>query len=64
MELNRALAQVAAIQDQLTRADVYRGYRSLPVAASGAIGLVAARPIRSGSSSIGRRSPRVPGSWA
>jgi len=39
MELNRALAQVAAIQDQITRADVYRGYRSLPVAASGLIGL-------------------------
>ena len=48
MELNRALAQVAAIQDQLTRADVYRGYRSLPVAASGAIGLVAAAVQPSG----------------
>jgi hypothetical protein len=42
MELHRALAQVAEIQDQLTRADVYRGYRSVPVAASGLIGLVAA----------------------
>jgi hypothetical protein len=42
MELQRALAQVAEIQDQLTRADVYRGYRSVPVAASGLIGLVAA----------------------
>lgn len=42
MELHRALAQVAEIQDQLTRADVYRGYRSLPVAASGIIGLAAA----------------------
>jgi hypothetical protein len=42
MELDRALAQVAAIQDQITRADVYRGYRSLPVAASGLIGLAAA----------------------
>jgi hypothetical protein len=42
MELDRALAQVAEIQDQLTRADVYRGYRSVPVAASGIIGLVAA----------------------
>ena len=39
MELHRALDQVAAIQDQITRADVYRGYRSLPVAASGLIGL-------------------------
>ncbi len=42
VELDRALAQVAAIQDQLTRADVYRGYRSLPVAGSGIIGLAAA----------------------
>jgi hypothetical protein len=42
MELHRALAQVAEIQDQLTRADVYRGYRSVPVAGSGIIGLVAA----------------------
>jgi hypothetical protein len=42
MELHRALAQVAAIQDQLTRADVYRGYRSVPIAASGLIGIAAA----------------------
>lgn len=42
MELQRALAQVAAIQDQITRSDVYRGYRSLPVAGSGIIGLAAA----------------------
>jgi hypothetical protein len=42
MELHRALAQVAEIQDQLTRTEVYRGYRSIPVAASGVIGLAAA----------------------
>jgi hypothetical protein len=42
MELHRALAQVAAIQDQLTRADVYRGYRSVPIAASGLLGIAAA----------------------
>jgi hypothetical protein len=42
VELQRALAQVAAIQDQVTRADVYRGYRSLPVALSGLIGLASA----------------------
>ena len=42
MELNRALAQIADIQDQMTRAEVYRGYRSVPVAASGLIGLAAA----------------------
>jgi hypothetical protein len=42
MELHRALAQVAEIQDQLTRTDVYRGYRSVPIAASAVIGLAAA----------------------
>jgi hypothetical protein len=42
MELQRALAQVAEIQEQAARADVYRGYRSAPVAASGLIGLAAA----------------------
>jgi hypothetical protein len=42
MELDRALAQVAAIQDQIARSEVYRGYRSVPVAASGVIGLAAA----------------------
>ena len=42
MDIPRALAQIAEIHDQLARAEVYRGYRSLPVAASGAIGLVAA----------------------
>jgi hypothetical protein len=42
MELHRALAQVAEIQEHLSRTEVYRGYRSLPVAASGIIGLIAA----------------------
>jgi hypothetical protein len=42
MELHRALAQVAEIQEHLSRTEVYRGYRSLPVAASGVIGLIAA----------------------
>lgn len=42
MELNRALAQLADIQEQIARAEVYRGYRSLPLAASGLIGLAAA----------------------
>ncbi len=41
MELDRALAQVAEIQEHLSRTEVYRGYRSLPVAASGIIGLIA-----------------------
>jgi hypothetical protein len=42
MELHRALAEVAAIRDHATRAEVYRGYRSIPVAISGLIGLVSA----------------------
>ncbi len=42
MELHRALAEVAEIRDRAARADVYRGYRSIPVAASGLIGLAAA----------------------
>jgi hypothetical protein len=42
VELPRALAQIAEIREQVARTDVYRGYRSVPVAASGAIGLIAA----------------------
>jgi hypothetical protein len=42
MELPRALAQIAEIHDQVTKTDVYRGYRSVPVAASGLIGIAAA----------------------
>jgi hypothetical protein len=42
VDLPRALADVARIQEQLARAEVFRGYRSVPVAASGVIGLAAA----------------------
>jgi hypothetical protein len=42
MELPRALAQIAEIHEQVTKADVYRGYRSVPLAASGLTGLIAA----------------------
>jgi hypothetical protein len=42
MELPQALAQIAEIRAQAAKADVYRGYRPVPVAASGLIGLVAA----------------------
>jgi len=42
MELPRALAQIAEIREQVARTDVYRGYRSVPIAASGVIGLAAA----------------------
>jgi hypothetical protein len=42
MDIPRALAQIEAIHEQLAKAEVYRGYRSLPLAASGLIGLLAA----------------------
>jgi TctA family transporter len=42
MDIPRALAQIEQIHQQLAKGEVYRGYRSLPVAASGVIGLVAA----------------------
>jgi hypothetical protein len=42
MDLSRALGQVADIHQQIAKGEIYRGYRSLPVAASGLIGLLAA----------------------
>src|SRR6476620_8280684 len=42
MDLSRALGQLADIHQQLAKGEVYRGYRSLPVAASGLIGVAAA----------------------
>jgi hypothetical protein len=42
MDVPRALAQIAAIHDHMAKGEVYRGYRSLPIAASGVIGLAAA----------------------
>lgn len=42
MDVPRALDQIAAIHEQIAKGEVYRGYRSLPVAASGVIGFVAA----------------------
>lgn len=42
VDVTRALDQIAAIHEQIAKGEVYRGYRSLPVAASGVIGLVAA----------------------
>jgi hypothetical protein len=42
LDVPRALEQIAEIRDQATRADVYRGYRAVPVAASGLIGVTAA----------------------
>jgi len=41
-EVSRALEQIAEIHEQLARTAVYRGWRSVPVACSGLIGLAAA----------------------
>jgi hypothetical protein len=42
MDVGRALAQIAEIHEQLAKGEVYRGWRSVPVAASGLVGLAAA----------------------
>jgi hypothetical protein len=42
VDVGRALDQIAEIHQQIAKGEVYRGYRSLPVAASGVIGLAAA----------------------
>ena len=42
MDLSRALADLAEIRQQIAKGEIYRGYRPLPVAASGLIGLAAA----------------------
>ena len=42
MDVSRALAQIEAIHEQMAKGEVYRGYRSIPVAASGLIGAAAA----------------------
>jgi len=50
MDVSRALDQIAQIHAQIAKGEVYRGYRSLPIAASGLIGLAAAwlQPARLG----------------
>lgn len=42
MDLSRALADLAEIQRQVAKGEIYRGYRPVPIAASGLIGVVAA----------------------
>ena len=42
VDASRALDQIAEIHRQIAKGEVYRGYRSLPVAMSGAIGVLAA----------------------
>ncbi len=41
-EFSRALEQIAEIHEHLAKTEVYRGWRSLPVASSGLVGLAAA----------------------
>jgi len=42
MELREALVQIAEIRQQIAKGDVFRGYRSAPVAFSGVVALTAA----------------------
>jgi hypothetical protein len=42
MDVSRALSQIAEIHQQIAKGELYRGYRPLPVAASGLIGIAAA----------------------
>ncbi|MES1213361.1 MAG: hypothetical protein ABUL64_02135 [Singulisphaera sp.] len=42
MEYNKALSQISEIHAQLAKGEIYRGFRSLPVALSGLAGFVAA----------------------
>jgi hypothetical protein len=41
-DVTRALKQIAEIHEHLAKGEVYRGWRSVPVALSGVVGLVAA----------------------
>ena len=41
-DVSRALEQIAQIHEQLAKGEIYRGWRSLPVACSGLVGLAAA----------------------
>jgi hypothetical protein len=42
MDYPRALDQIAEIHQQIAKGEIYRGYRSAPIAASGLVGLAAA----------------------
>jgi hypothetical protein len=48
MDLSRALADLAEIHEQIAKGEIYRGYRPLPIAASGLIGIAAAWVERPG----------------
>jgi len=42
MEIHKALNQISEIHEHLSRSEVYRGYRSVPIALSGILALAAA----------------------
>jgi hypothetical protein len=42
MHHSRALSQIAEIHQQIAKGEIYRGYRSVPIALSGVVGLAAA----------------------
>jgi hypothetical protein len=42
MDLSRALGQLADIHQQMAKGQIYRGFRSVPIAASGLMGFLAA----------------------
>ena len=42
MDHTRALSQIAEIHQQIAKGEIYRGYRSVPIALSGLVGLAAA----------------------
>lgn len=42
MDASRALEQIAEIHQQIAKGEIYRGYRPIPVAASGVIGIAGA----------------------
>jgi hypothetical protein len=55
MDYPRALSQIAEIHQQIAKGEIYRGYRSVPLALSGVVGLVAAvaQPARISSDPVG-----------
>ena len=42
MDFPRALSEIAEIHKQIAKGEIYRGYRPLPIAASGIVGILAA----------------------
>jgi hypothetical protein len=53
MDFPRALTQIAEIHQQIAKGEIYRGYRSLPIAASGVVGIAAAVAQPGAAGSIG-----------